>query len=172
MSGPPLPPSGWTPPPPPAPPPGPAPGLAYAGFWVRTAAFVVDGCLLALAMAVILIPLGVPFGEVRQIEEFGVRTWVLDLDPTTSTVNTLLSATYFIVLWTLRGQTLGMMLFNLRVVRAEDGARLDVVSAVIRYVMLIISFAVIFLGVIFVAFDRHKQGWHDKLVRTVVVRPS
>lgn len=36
----------------------------------------------------------------------------------------------------------------------------------------IISFAVILLGVIWVAFDRNKQGWHDKMARTVVVRPT
>lgn len=172
MSGPPMGPGGWTPPPPAVAPPGPAPGLAYAGFWVRTAAFVIDGCLLALAMAAILIPLGVPMGEIREVEQFGVRTWTVELDPTTSTVNTVLSAVYFVAFWALRGQTPGMMLFGLRIVRAEDGARVDVVTAVIRYLMLIVSFALIFLGVAAVAFDRHKQGWHDKLVRTVVVRPS
>ena len=173
MSGPPLPPSGWTPPPPAgrAARPGAGPrlrGLLGAHGRIRRRwlpARARDG--------------GDPHPARRarsarcgEIEEFGVRTWALELDPTTSTVNTLLSAAYFIALWAVRGQTLGMMLFNLRIVRAEDGTRLDVVSAVIRYLMLIISFAVIFLGVIFVAFDRHKQGWHDKLVRTVVVRPS
>jgi len=35
---------------------------------------------------------------------------------------------------------------------------------------LIISFAVLLLGVIWVAFDGRKQGWHDKLANTVVVR--
>jgi uncharacterized RDD family membrane protein YckC len=29
----------------------------------------------------------------------------------------------------------------------------------------------IFLGFVWVAFDRRKQGWHDKLAGTVVVRP-
>jgi uncharacterized RDD family membrane protein YckC len=171
MSGPP-PPRGWTPPPPAVAPPGPAPGLAYAGFVVRTGAFIVDACALVLLVGAILIPLGVPFGEVKQVEQFGVRTWTFDLDPTTSTVNTLLSAAYFVGFWVVRGQTPGMMLFGLRVVRAEDGTRLDIVTAVIRYLMLLISFALLFLGVIAVAVDRHKQGWHDRLVRTVVVRPT
>ncbi|HET7686351.1 MAG TPA: RDD family protein, partial [Candidatus Limnocylindria bacterium] len=35
---------------------------------------------------------------------------------------------------------------------------------------LIISFVVILLGVIWVAFDSRKQGWHDKLAKTLVVR--
>jgi uncharacterized RDD family membrane protein YckC len=37
---------------------------------------------------------------------------------------------------------------------------------------LIISFAILLLGVIWVAFDRRKQGWHDKIAGTVVVRPT
>jgi uncharacterized RDD family membrane protein YckC len=32
------------------------------------------------------------------------------------------------------------------------------------------SFALCFVGVIWVAFDPRHQGWHDKLARTLVVR--
>jgi uncharacterized RDD family membrane protein YckC len=28
------------------------------------------------------------------------------------------------------------------------------------------------LGLLWVAFDRRKQGWHDKIANTVVVRPA
>lgn len=163
----------WTPPPPAPPPPaGPAPGLAYAGFWVRTAAFIVDACLLAIAMFVLLMPFGVPLGQVVELDTTFGRSFRLELDPTAGTVNTVLSLAYFVGLWAWRGQTLGMALFGLRVVRAEDGGRLHPLTAAIRYLMLLVSFAVLFLGVIAVALDRHKQGWHDRLVRTVVVRPT
>jgi len=30
----------------------------------------------------------------------------------------------------------------------------------------------LFLGIVWVAFDRRKQGWHEKLAGTVVVRPK
>lgn len=171
MTGPPPPPAAWTPPP--APPPvGPAPGLVYAGFLVRTGAFIVDACVLAIAVFAILAPLGVPLGQVHAVDMAFGRTWRLELDPTAGTLNTLLSLAYFVGFWSWRGQTVGMMLFGLRLVRAEDGGRVDPVTAAIRYFMLLISFAVLFLGVIAVGLDRHKQGWHDKLVRTVVVRPA
>jgi uncharacterized RDD family membrane protein YckC len=55
-------------------------------------------------------------------------------------------------------------------VRASDGSRPDWVVSLLRYVGLIISFAVIFIGVIWVAFDGRKQGWHDKIAGTLVVR--
>jgi uncharacterized RDD family membrane protein YckC len=47
----------------------------------------------------------------------------------------------------------------------------DVVRALLRYVGLIISIVVLLLGVIWIAFDSRKQGWHDKIAGTVVVRP-
>jgi uncharacterized RDD family membrane protein YckC len=46
------------------------------------------------------------------------------------------------------------------------------VIALLRYVGLVISFAVILLGVIWVAFDGRKQGWHDKIASTLVVRDA
>ena len=159
----------WTPPPPAPPPPGgPAPGLVYAGFWVRSAAFIVDSCLIAIVMFVILVPFGVPLFVTREV----LGRLTVELHPTSSTVNTLLSAALFIGFWARFGQTPGMMLFNLRVLRAEDGKPIDFVIAAVRYLGLLVSLAVILLGVIWVAFDRNKQGWHDKLVRTVVVRPG
>ena len=169
MTGGPDHPGSWTPPPPAPPPPaGPAPGLSYAGFWVRAAAFLVDGCLITIVMFVILVPFGVPLIVAREVG----TTTVFELHPTSSTVNTVLSTFFFVGFWARLGQTPGMMLFNLRVLRAEDGQKIDLPIAAIRYLGLLVSLAVFLIGVIWVAFDRNKQGWHDKIVRTVVVRPS
>jgi uncharacterized RDD family membrane protein YckC len=79
---------------------------------------------------------------------------------------------YFVGLWAWRGQTIGMMPFKLRVVRADDGGHVDLGQSLLRYVGFIISFAVILIGLIWAAFDCRKQGWHDKIVGTVVVRPA
>jgi len=45
-----------------------------------------------------------------------------------------------------------------------------IVTALLRYAGLILSFLVVFLGVIWVAFDKDKQGWHDKIASTYVVK--
>jgi uncharacterized RDD family membrane protein YckC len=65
----------------------------------------------------------------------------------------------------------GDKLLSLRVIRT-DGSDLTIVQALIRYVGLFISFIVIFIGVIWVAFDPNKQGWHDKIAGTYVVKTS
>ena len=56
--------------------------------------------------------------------------------------------------------------------RADDGSTPDWVRMLLRYVGLLISIAIFFLGVIWAGFDRRKQGWHDKIAGTVVVRPT
>ena len=84
---------------------------------------------------------------------------------------TLLGLAYFTYFWSASGggQTLGMKLLDLHVVRT-DGTPLAVTAAVARYNGLIISCLVLFSGVIWVAFDARKQGWHDKIAGTFVVK--
>lgn len=41
-----------------------------------------------------------------------------------------------------------------------------------RWIGLVISFIVVLLGVIWVGFDPKKQGWHDKIAGTIVVRSA
>jgi uncharacterized RDD family membrane protein YckC len=65
-----------------------------------------------------------------------------------------------------------MIPFDMRVVMASDGSKPDWVRMLLRYVGLLISIAVLFIGVIWAGFDRRKQGWHDKIAGTVVVRPT
>jgi uncharacterized RDD family membrane protein YckC len=150
--------------PPPAAPAGPAPGLHYAGFWIRLVAFILD----AIVLAVIAAALG-PLAGTGAVVQTGTQVAV---NYQASGLQTLIGLVYFIGFWAWRGQTPGMIPLNLRVVMADTGQKPDVVRALLRYVGLIISFVVIFLGVIWVAFDARKQGWHDKIASTVVVRAA
>jgi uncharacterized RDD family membrane protein YckC len=49
-----------------------------------------------------------------------------------------------------------------------DGKLIGFGTALIRWLGLVLSFSVLFLGVIWVAFDPQKQGWHDKIANTYV----
>jgi uncharacterized RDD family membrane protein YckC len=125
---------------------------AKVGFLTRALALIIDAVLLGIVGAILS---GMLFAD-------GTRTNGFIL---------LLDLVYFGYFWSGQGhgQTLGMRALNIRVVRT-DGSDLTVSQAVIRYVGLVISFLVIFLGVIWVAFDAQKQGWHDKIARTYVVK--
>jgi uncharacterized RDD family membrane protein YckC len=85
-------------------------------------------------------------------------------------VSGLLSFLYFPLLWSRRagGATLGMRLFSLRVVD-EKGSSIGLLRAFARFLGLLLSFLVLYLGVLWVAFDPEKQGWHDKMAHTYIV---
>ena len=83
----------------------------------------------------------------------------------------VISLIYFTILWSRvgAGRSLGMRILGLRVVDL-NGELLGLRGAFIRALGLWLSFAVCFLGVIWVAFDGRRQGWHDKLAGSLVVR--
>ena len=142
--------------------PGPAAGVVYAGFWIRVVAWIIDAIALGILTSAIT-----PFFGTPGVMIDGSRIVV---DPGANAMGALIGLVYFVGLWTARGQTVGMMPFRLFVARVEDGGRPDIVRAFLRYVGLILSFAALLLGVIWVAIDGRKQGWHDKLAGTVVVQ--
>ena len=94
---------------------------------------------------------------------------------TTSTqyegLSTLFQAAYFTYFWsaTGKGQTLGSRALNIRVVKT-DGSYRDFLGAFLRYIGFVISCVAFLLGVIWAAFDAQKQGWHDKIASTYVVK--
>ena len=124
-----------------------------AGFGIRVVAFVIDTVILAIFTAVL-----------NSILFAGdsVRG---------NGLNTLVGLAYFMYFWSSygHGQTVGNRVMKLRVVKT-DGSELTLTDSFLRYVGLILSFLCIFIGVIWVAFDANKQGWHDKIASTYVVK--
>ncbi len=77
---------------------------------------------------------------------------------------------YFVYFFSTSGQTLGMTAMHIKVVRT-DGQSLTWTTGILRYVGYILSLP-LFLGFIWVLFDPQKQGWHDKIASTVVIRAA
>jgi uncharacterized RDD family membrane protein YckC len=157
-----APPPAWPPQAPAAPV---AAGLTYGGFWIRFVALLLDAIILGVISAA-LAPI---FGVGSMITTTAGGTAV-QINYTYNAIGALLGLLYFIGFWSFRGQTPGMIPFRLRVAKATDGSRPDWVISLLRYVGLIISIIPFFLGLIWAAFDSRKQGWHDKIAGTVVVR--
>ena len=61
---------------------------------------------------------------------------------------------------------------HLTIVDEKTGGRPSVSQFVIRYLGYYISTIPLFLGLIWVGIDKRKQGWHDKLAGTVVIRST
>ena len=126
-----------------------------AGFLLRTVAYVIDGVIIGLVTNIL------GFGTMRPT---GGGNYSFDVGGP----GMLLAAAYLIAFWTVLGWTPGMKLFGMRVVVA-GGAKPSIATAFIRFLGLILSFIVVFVGVIWVAFDANKQGWHDKIAGTYVI---
>jgi uncharacterized RDD family membrane protein YckC len=144
---------------------GPAAGVVYGGFWIRVLAALLDAIVLSVLTAAIA-----PLIGMGGVVETSTGAAGVEVNYRANALGTLIGLVYFVGFWSLRGQTVGMIPFRLRVVRVADGSRVDLVIGLLRYVGLIISFVALFLGVVWVAFDSRKQGWHDKIAGTLVVR--
>jgi len=82
-------------------------------------------------------------------------------------VAALFAVMYDVGFWTLAGQTPGKRLMGLLVVKA-NGERLKLGRAILRWLGYWLS-GILFLGFLWVLVDGKRQGFHDKLARTIVV---
>ncbi len=159
---PPPPPGGMAPPPPPmgyVPAQGYAPAANYGGFWIRVVAYIIDGVIIGVVAGIIYAILHINLTD-PQNPGYGAG----------SGVYLVLSFAYFVGMWTYQGATLGQRIFKLKVVDANTGQPIAFGKAAVRWIGLLVSFLVCYVGVIWVAFDARKQGWMDKIAGTLVVQ--
>jgi uncharacterized RDD family membrane protein YckC len=136
----------------------------YAGFWIRLWASVVDAVLLW----VIIIPAGLAiYGDAyfEQTSFMPVGAWDFLL-------GYVFPAVAVITFWATKGATPGKMLVHARIVDSTTGGPPTGGQLVGRYFAYILSMLPLLLGYIWVGIDAKKQGWHDKLAGTVVIREA
>ena len=85
-------------------------------------------------------------------------------------INHVMPAAVVVIFWIYKSATPGKMLFNLRIVDAESMGGASRWQLVGRYLGYYVSTIPFFLGIFWVAIDDRKQGWHDKLAGTIVIR--
>ena len=135
----------------------------YAGFWIRTWASIIDTVLILLIIWPILT--GIYGVEYWQSTSFVQGTWDVLL-------NYILPAIAVIVFWSYKSATPGKMLTNLTIVDAKGGGKPSTGQLIGRYLGYYVSMLPLFLGIIWVGIDKRKQGWHDKLAGTVVIKSN
>jgi uncharacterized RDD family membrane protein YckC len=87
-------------------------------------------------------------------------------------VSFLISLVYCWYFWTKHdGQTPGKMVMGMRVVKA-NGAPMTDADAIVRVFGYWVNSIVMGLGFIWALFDDRRQGWHDKLAATYVVKAA
>ncbi|PAV29733.1 hypothetical protein CIL05_10205 [Virgibacillus profundi] len=134
----------------------------YAGFWMRFWAYLADLIIIFSINGLLLSPLKF-LNDGAGIE---IGFWTL-----TGVIGAIVFYVYFLLMTKYFGQTLGKMIFGLRVIREDDGplkwSDLLFREVVGRFLHRVFFFAVLLYAV--VAFSREKQGVHDMIGNTRVV---
>lgn len=134
---------------------------AFAGFWPRVAASAIDCILIGIIVFPIVHAIyGPEYWSSTELIHGAMDfllTWVLP-------------AIAVIVFWIYKQATPGKMALGMRIVDAQTGGPPSTAQLIGRYFGYYVSLLGLALGFLWVAWDRRKQGWHDKLAGTVVVR--
>lgn len=134
----------------------------YAGFWIRFAACIVDNLIIMIIFA--------PYWFYNYQQMAAMPVDQMPLYSAGDAILHLVIGAAVVWFWVKKGATPGKMLFGLQVRDAKTGQFISVPRALLRYFSYLISYLILCLGFIWAGFDKKKQGWHDKIAKTVVVK--
>jgi len=145
----------------------------YGGFWRRWMALMIDKFILYIIYFVLVM---------LESRIFPTPVYSRHPDPQVAfwgnmtgrslaghcLISLIIGMTYFTYFHGAIGQTPGKIMLKLKVI-GTTGKKPTYGIALLRWIGSIISGLPLFLGFLWVAFDRKKQGWHDKIAGTVVL---
>ena len=171
---------------------GPTAGIAYADLGIRIGAYIIDVVILVLvALLVNTILIAILIGSIFTVGTGAAVIGGLII----LAINVLLGAIYFIYTWTTMKASPGQRMLGLMTVNESDGSALTQNQAITRYLVMfapgyiaalasnviggIIGLILSLVGlgwtiylIYTTANDPKRQGYHDKMAKSVVVKPS
>jgi uncharacterized RDD family membrane protein YckC len=137
-------------------------GYEYVGFWRRLLAAAIDFLILFVVTTPILLAI---YGR-RYFEliESGASAGFWDF-----VIEYIVPAVAVIAFWRRYGATPGKMAIGAKIVDAKTGERPSTARLVLRYFAYLVSALPFFLGFLWIGISRRKQGFHDKIARTMVI---
>lgn len=134
-----------------------------AGFWLRCAGWGIDTLIVTTIQLSVGAVLGIVAGQLSEGGEL-VRMLLSTL------LNALIAIAYYVTFTGYAGQTPGKMALRMQVIRT-DGRAMSYGTAAMREVLgKFVSGILLGIGYLMVAFDANKQGLHDKIAGTYVVK--
>ncbi len=139
----------------------------YAGFWIRVAAYLIDGIVLSVAIWTIVFALGAAFLSTAADS---------DIDPATAIAGGIGFYALIIIGYLLyfalmesspRQGTLGKMAVGIKV-GDSNGNQISFANALGRTASKWLSQIILYIGFMMVGWDDRKQGLHDKIAGTFV----
>ncbi|WDE14563.1 RDD family protein [Thalassomonas haliotis] len=137
--------------------------ICYVGFWARVMASLVDTVILMLISWPLLLALyGKEYLEFEQ----------LVAGPADFVISWVFPVVAVIAFWLYKQATPGKMLVSAKIVDAKTGNKPTRGQCILRYFGYFLSIIPFGYGMLCVGWDKKKQGWHDKLAATLVIRES
>ena len=136
-------------------------GPEYVGFWKRVFASLIDVLVLLAVIVPLLLAI---YGRQYFSRAEGGYVGIWDF-----LIQVVLPAIAVILFWRYRGATPGKMLISAKIVDARNFGRPSTGQLIGRYFAYIVSSIPLGLGFLWIAFDKRKQSWHDKLAGTVAI---
>jgi len=124
----------------------------YGGFWIRLLATILDWIIIGIPAGIIqgVLILGTGISSLQYLAQLAVIVLVIYLDG-------------------IKGGTPGKWVLGMRILN-EKGEYIGIPNAILRYVGKIISGIILCIGFLMIAWDKNKQGLHDKIAKTYVVK--
>jgi uncharacterized RDD family membrane protein YckC len=153
-------------------------GIEYVGFWSRTGATLVDTALSAIILQPVLsaligqqhsLDLGLQNGSPEDLAA-ALLLGLTPHGPLDILQTWVLPAAAVIAFWVARQATPGKMLIRARIVDADTFGKPSAGRMIVRYLGYYVSLFTLGLGFFWVGWDKRKQGFHDKMANTVVIR--
>ncbi len=148
-------------------------GWIYAGFWIRACAYLIDCLVFSICSLIVWVSVGIFFASHSSLgflNDKNLENYFL-FEGLCFLLGGLLFFFYCVLFQSSRFEaTPGKMLFHMRVV-TYDRRRIGFWRAALRFLIkMFISFPVLYIGVVMVAFTARKESLHDLIARTVVER--
>ena len=133
--------------------------VEYAGFWIRTGSAIIDTIIiLIITLPLLFLIYGDAYLENEELV-LGTAHFIISY---------MFPIMAIIIFWIYKAATPGKMAVSTKVVDAKTGANITASQSLIRYIGYYISIIPLGLGILWVGWDKRKQGWHDKIAGTVL----
>ena len=153
--------------------------VAYVGFHKRLVATMIDvAIMLAVCMPLLWAVYGNEyFTRMEPVARDMAAGAAIDpakmpavfAGPADFVIQVVLPVIALFVFWRYRSATPGKMIVHAKIADAGTLGPPSNMQLVIRFFAYLVAMIPLFLGFFWIAFDERKQGWHDKIARTVVI---
>ncbi len=138
----------------------------YAGFWYRFLAYLIDstvlnaiGLVITLFLAIIAIAVGLSTESEYGFSFFNNTVFIANIA----------GIAYYLTFWAKRSRTLGHQALGIKIV-TKEGKNISFGRALLRYFGYIVCALTLDIGFLWIAWDKKKQGLHDKIAGTYVIK--